>query len=144
MCHILRHSHTTNWHVGQLHSFLSSALYRNKWWDSGSGRFSQWKGHAVFATQEAVWVSEPFWTLRRTQNVLPLPGTEPRFLVRPARSLVTMPTELPSLQCSSTVVCKFIECCVNKKRDDSALHCLIFLATLTAINCFTKHCGRAA
>jgi hypothetical protein len=44
------------------------------------------KGPPVPIVQEAGWASEPVWTQRLGENPLPLPGIEPRYPGRPARS----------------------------------------------------------
>jgi hypothetical protein len=46
----------------------------------------------VLTVQEA-----KFGRYRETKSILPLPGTEPRFLGRPACSTVAIPTELSRL-----------------------------------------------
>jgi hypothetical protein len=44
--------------------------------------------HPVPIGYESGWAPEPVWTYGEKKNLFPLPGIEPQFLGRPARSLI--------------------------------------------------------
>jgi hypothetical protein len=69
------------------YSFLDSALDGGEWSASRPGRaLAPGKGPPVPIVQVAGWAPEPVWTQKLEENLLPLPGIEPRSPGRPVRS----------------------------------------------------------
>jgi hypothetical protein len=72
------------------------ALGVGEWSALSPHRLTPWKERPVRTVQEAMWSPEPVWRFRRTENLLPLPGFEPRMVSTVTKSLHThvLPTSL--------------------------------------------------
>jgi hypothetical protein len=69
------------------YSFMTSVLDGGEWSASRPGcALPRGKGTPVPIGQEVGWAPETVWTQRLQENLLPLPGIEPRSSGRPARS----------------------------------------------------------
>jgi hypothetical protein len=75
--------------------FIISALDGYEWSASRPGRFTPMETNPGTHLQEVMCAPEPVW--REEINLFPSPGIEPRLLIRLARSLVAIPTELSRL-----------------------------------------------
>jgi hypothetical protein len=70
-----------------IYSFLDSELDGGEWSASRPGRaLAPGKGPPVPIVQVAGWAPEPVWTQKLEENLLSLPGIEPRSPGRPVRS----------------------------------------------------------
>jgi len=74
----------------QLHAFLTAALNAGEL--HGLSVLPPRKGPPVLTAKETRWDPEPISTFRRREIIYFLPEMEPRFLGRPARGLVIIPT----------------------------------------------------
>jgi hypothetical protein len=72
--------------------FLTSVLDGGEWLALPPG-----KNPSVSIVWAARWAQESVWTLGRKEKLLSLPTIKHRFVGRPARSLVAIPTELSEL-----------------------------------------------
>ena len=75
----------------QVHSFLTSTLDEGKWSAYRTGRFTG----CTHWLRGSVGLHSRYWRSGIQKNVLPLPENEPRFLGRPAPSLVIVLTPPP-------------------------------------------------
>jgi hypothetical protein len=81
-----------------LHEFLTTSLDGREWSFLYPGRFTLVKEPTVPVDLQVIRIPEPVWTFRRTEQAfVPVLTTEPKVLLRPADSLVTIPTTISQL-----------------------------------------------
>jgi hypothetical protein len=81
-----------------LHEFLTTALHGRERSVLYPGHFTPVKASLVPFEFQAIRIPKPVWAFRRTeQGLIPVLPTEPKLLLRPADSLVTISITISQL-----------------------------------------------